>query len=187
VLLGAASLAARSQPLDRDRRSWIEAGFVLNFLRFTEWPPRPADFPGSPLRVTVVGAPALAADLQRLVRGEYVGPHRRPIEVREAVPARPGVEEEARVLLEQLTASHLLFIGRADAHRIDWLLDQVENHAVLTVSDAPDFVDQGGMLGLVVRGGRMSFEAAPKRIAGAGITVSSKVLRLAHIVEARDP
>ncbi len=51
------------------------------------------------------------------------------------------------------------------------------------MSDDTGFVSERGMLALVIRGGRMTFDADPEQIDRAGLTVSSKVLRLAHVVK----
>jgi hypothetical protein len=179
----AAARSVRAQGIDTERGKRIEAGFVLNFLRFTDWPPRTHELPSAPIQVTVVGDSALTANLTQLVRGERIGAQERRVEVRPAREARPGVEAEARALVAQLQESHLVFIGRDDGHRVEWILDTVRSRPVLTVSDVPDFAAMGGMLGLVVRGGRLVFEANPAAVTAAGVNVSSKVLRLARIVE----
>ena len=59
----------------------------------------------------------------------------------------------------------------------------LQGAAVLTVSDAPRFAERGGMLGLVVREGRLAFDANAEAIRQTRLKVSSKVLRLARIVE----
>jgi hypothetical protein len=167
--------------------SELEAAFLLNFLRFTAWPDDSFSAPEDPLVVTLIGADAIALDLSLLCVGERRGAegrsvvvhYRNGIDPRGRGPGRPGRPATS----SDLRRSHMIFVGRAEARQTGWILDQVTGYPVLTVSDDTGFVSEGGMLALVIRGGRMTFDADPEQIDRAGLTVSSKVLRLAHVVK----
>lgn len=185
VAAGAPARASAGQGVDPRRGAAVRAGLLLNFLRFTEWPARAFPDDRSPVVVAVAGDDALAADLEVLVRGERVGASQRPVVVRRILP--PDAGAGAAVPATSLPACHALFLGAARAAECAWWLAQVAAQPVLTVGDAPEFAREGGMLGLVVRDGRMTFEANPERIQPAGISVSSKLLRLARTVGAPSP
>ena len=51
---------------------------------------------------------------------------------------------------------------------------------------APRFAATGGMLGFVLRGDRIVFEANPKAIQTGEVVVSAKVLQLAQIVDSEE-
>lgn len=169
----------------------LEAAFLLNFLRFTVWPSESFLAPDDPLVVTVVGADAIALDLALLGLDERLGPERRSVVIHNRNGIAPGARGAGRpnrpATRDDLRNSHMVFVSSAEARNVAWILDQVAQSPVLTVSDDSGFVTEGGMLALVVRGGRMTFDADPARINHAGLTVSSKVLRLARLVESEAP
>lgn len=53
---------------------------------------------------------------------------------------------------------------------------------VLTVSDAPGFVQAGGMIGLKLRGGRIGFDINHGAARATGLVLSSQLLKLADEV-----
>lgn len=55
---------------------------------------------------------------------------------------------------------------------------------VVTVSDKPDFIDQGGMIGLVRDGNRLSFEINLDAANLGGVHISARLLKLAKYVNA---
>lgn len=104
----------------------------------------------------------------------------------ESDPAAAATEGTQSVAAA-LRASHVLFICEPDSDGLGSLLSQVKEHDVLTVSDMDRFAEKGGMLGLVIRRGRIAFDANAERIDATSLKVSSQLLRLAHIVKTKEP
>ncbi|MFB3909059.1 MAG: YfiR family protein [Candidatus Eisenbacteria bacterium] len=185
LLLSSSALAAGAalalprpslgQEIDPVRESWVKAGFVLNFLRFTAWPPESFAGPTDPVRVVVLGDERLADHLQEIVRDERIDSGLREILVERSAAEWSSAGAGVRAI-------HLLYVARSIEGRIPSILHDADGFPVLTVSDAPGFADRGGMLGLVVQEGRLGFEANPGAIERARLAVSSKVLRLARRV-----
>ena len=159
----------------------VEAAFLVNFLRYTDWPPERALPPAEPLVITVVGHEAMAAALERLA--DVVPPVRgHPIHVQQ-LEFPEGADATVRASLsDRLRRSHLVFVHDS-REPVDAILGDLSGQPVLTVSDQPGFVAGGGMLGLRRLGGRIVFEANPGAIRNARLVVSAKVLKLARIVE----
>jgi hypothetical protein len=86
----------------------------------------------------------------------------------------------------RLRGSHAVYVATLDHPRRRSILTCLERADVLTVSDQPDFAADGGMLGLVLQETRIVFDANPAAIKETRVSVSSKVLRLARIVETRE-
>jgi hypothetical protein len=159
----------------------VEAAFLVNFLRYTDWPPERALPPGEPLVITVVGHEAMAAALVRL--GEVVPPVRGHRIHVEQLEFPEGADATVRASLsDRLRRSHLVFVHNS-REPVDAILGDLSGQPVLTVSDQPGFVAGGGMLGLRRLGGRIVFEANPDAIRNARLVVSAKVLKLARIIE----
>ena len=189
VLLSVCALGrlAVAQEVNTDRYARVKAGFVLNFLRLTQWPEETFEDETSPIAVVIVENVSMTPLLRELVEHERIGDRRINVRV-VAYPQPPegeyDVEPERMERFERtLRSAHLLFIGRDQRTRLSSILKIVEDHPVLTVSDIPRFAERGGMLGLALRDNRLAIDAHPERIRERGIVVSSRVLRLARIVE----
>ena len=158
----------------------VEAAFLVNFLRYTQWPPDRIGNPADPFVITVVGDADAAEALGRLT--DVVPPiDGRRIEVRR-VEFPPGADATVRAgISERLRRSHLVFVHNT-TEPVAAILDDLSGQPVLTVGDNDDFAGAGGMLALRRRGGRIVFDANPEAIRNARLVVSAKVLKLARIV-----
>jgi hypothetical protein len=65
------------------------------------------------------------------------------------------------------------------------LLSAVDAGAVLTISDAQGFVDQGGVIELVESGDRFEFDINLGAAQRAGLRLSSQLLKLGRRVHGR--
>lgn len=63
------------------------------------------------------------------------------------------------------------------------ILSDLHNTPVLTVSDAPDFVDRGGMLQFVVQDDKVRFLVNLGAAERAGLSLSSELLKVAVSVK----
>lgn len=168
----------------------VEAAYLVNFLRYTQWPERSFESPTSPMVVTVVGPPSVAARVRAVAAaaGRVGG---RTIEVRSAPYSRgslaaPLQSGRDRELLAQMRASHLVYFHSSSAALHPKALADLWGQPVLTVSNAPGFTAAGGMLGLFRSSGHIVFDANPVAIRNSELMVSAKVLKLARTT-ARTP
>jgi hypothetical protein len=184
VLASPAATVAAAERARVPNEVEVEAAYLINFLRYTQWPASTFTAPNSPYVVTVVGSQQAAASV-RAVAAAAVSVEGRPIEVRWLSQARGSREipfdspqdQDARA---QLRASHLVFFHRSAGPVRAQVLSDLASSPVLTVSDSDDFTSQGGMLGLVRADRRIVFQANTTAIRGAGLLVSAKVLKLAR-------
>lgn len=188
LLLGGGAGWAQS-PRETPREIEVEAAYVVNFLRYTQWPE--AGVAAAPLVITVVGSEraAIAVRAAAAASGAVEG---RPIEVRWMGTARgsratPFDSLQDRAARAQLRASHLVFFHRSAGRVHPQVLTDLSHLPVLTVSDNDGFTADGGMLGLVRSGQRIVFEANPGAIRNAGLLLSAKVLKLARPTSRRSP
>ena len=162
----------------------VEAAYLVNFQRYTQWPVGSFTAPGAPYVVTVVGSQQAAASV-RAVAAAARGIEGRSIEVRwlpqargsRAAPFDSPQDLEAR---GQLRGSHLVFFHRSSGRVHPQVLTDLAAWPVLTVSNTEGFTGNGGMIGLVRSDQRIVFQANTSAIRGAGLLVSAKVLKLAR-------
>ena len=113
--------------------------------------------------------------------------HDRPVVVRRLDYPEDGDQdpkgERIDSLFEELKDAHLVYIDSSREDRVPGILGRLGHDGILTVSDSRRFAARGGMIGLVVQNARIAFEANLDAIDRSRVKVSSKVLRLARVVE----
>lgn len=162
----AATLLGSSARADTFEADSTKAGFIFNFIKYAEWPP--TALPPNHLTVCSIGEQPLSGKLEALNGRQAQG---RDIRVRTAV--RPGEWRDCQVL----------FIAAAEALRMDAVQRNVGAYPVLTVSDSPNFIQAGGMIGLKMLDGRIRFDISQRAARQAGLSLSSQLLRLAEEVQ----
>jgi hypothetical protein len=150
------------------RESRVKAAFLFNFTKFVTWPETAFGNSRSPL-VLAVFDPELYAAVSESLAGRQVGG--RVLEVCKVA----GIDEALD--------SHLLFIGAAEASRLDKLLAAVADRPILTVSDIDGFAARGGMVELFKEERKLRFGVRLAAVRKAGLNISSEVLRLASFVQ----
>lgn len=175
--LGATHGASAADDVGADRELQVEAAFLVNFVRYTDWPPARLGPPGAAYVVSVVGSAADASAVAAVAAA--AGPiGGRRIDVRRVAPASLSRHATAA---RELQASHVVFVREDSGVRCATVRRLLDGAPVLTVGDATGFAAAGGMLGLVRVQRHLAFEANPDEIRDAGLLVSAKVLKLARI------
>ena len=186
LLVLLAALPAGAQPQLSERE--VEAAYLVNFLRFTQWPARSFASPQAPFVVTVVGSAQVASTV-RAVAAAAGAIDGHPIEVRSLVPppGRPldlAADPEAE---QAVRTSHLVFFHGSAGSVPERELARLSAVPVLTVSDIGGFTHSGGMLELSNEANHIVFEANPAAIRDAGLLLSAKVLKLARSTAGMPP
>jgi hypothetical protein len=181
ALLLLALLAARDAPadVDADRVARIKAAYVLNFIRYTEWPGDAFSAAEAPIVVCVLGAERVEDALDETVRDRRV--EARAIAVRRVDAGRtPGAD----ALGAALQPCHVLYVGEGERRRFEPIAAAVAGAPMLIVGDTGALAEAGAMLALNIEEDRVVFYANSNAIARSRIRVSSKVLQLAKLVSA---
>jgi hypothetical protein len=146
----------------------IKAAFLFNFTKFIEWP-ETAQLES--FRICTVAEPAFNAALDRTLTGETA--NGRPI-----VRVSPATPDAAR-------ACQILFLGRVEDDRVERWLTAVRGAPVLVVGESRATWERGGQINFVVDENRVKFDVNSDAAAASGLTISSKLLRVARKVTAR--
>ena len=165
MLSGPSSLGAQaSTPTEYD----IEAAYLFNFMRFVEWPST-AMADGGSLHICVLGQDPFGEALDATLAGGSIA-GRNVTAVRISEPKEP-------------LHCHILFISSSENSRLPQILLTLDKTPVLTVSNTPHFVDRGGMIEFTLERGKVGFEINLAVSSGAGLTLSSDLLKLAKRVK----
>jgi hypothetical protein len=142
----------------------VKAAFLFNFAKFTEWPPGKLAAADS-LVIGCFSDSEFATTLEATVEGKMFG-------LRRIIVKRVSAADD-------LSACHMLFVGRSQDDNAAGLLARAKQMHVLTVGESPGFTERGGMIGFVLADGNVKFAINQQQADRAGLKLSSKLLGLA--------
>lgn len=159
-------LAASAQPADNlpVREHQIKAAGVYHIVAFVDWPASAFETETSPLVIAVLGHGPVSAILHSFVENETR--HGRKVIV------------QHHIRFSEVRHCHVLYIARSEHQNWPSIRQELGNRPILTISDAENFAARGGSVQFAVERNRLRpiiNVAATRR---AGLTVSSKLLRL---------
>ena len=149
----------------------IKATFLFNFTKFVDWPPTSGAPSHEPFRLCVVAEPAFVAIVDRTIEQETVAG--RPLQ--RVVPASPAAAGTCQIL----------FLGRLESDRAERWIAAVRDSPVLVVSESNAAWDRGAHINFILEANRVRFDVNPDAASRAGISISSKLLRVARHVAGR--
>lgn len=150
------------------REYQLKAAFLFNFTQFVVWPKETFSDEHKSIVVAILGDDPFGRDLDDAVRGENVD--NRSIVVR----------RYRRV--EQIDVCHVLFISSSESQQMDQIVARLKNRSILTVSDFDSSGRRGGMVRFVPENNHIKLRIDVAAAKAAGLVVSSKLLRVAEIV-----
>jgi hypothetical protein len=162
------SLPALAQTEGRAAEIQIKAAFLYKFGGFVEWPPRVFARPDSPIVIGVMGADALAEELERAVTGRTV--QGRAVAVRRVRRGDP------------YAGLHVLFVGRSEAGRLGEILEAASGQPLLTVTDSEEGLARGSMINFVTVDDKVRFDIALPQAERGQLKISSRLLAVARKV-----
>lgn len=144
----------------------VKAAYLVGFARFVAWPP---ETKADPFVIGVLGDDPFGPYLDFAVKGKSLNGKRMVVQ-------RLGRGDK-------LTRCHVLFIASSEATRMSQIGSDLKGHPVLTVSDFKGFVDQGGMIGLILKDTQVRFQVNLQSVTASRMTISSRLLALAVSVK----
>jgi hypothetical protein len=150
----------------------IKAGFIYNFAKFVEWPSTAFAQPDSPIVIGILGADPFGTLIDQIVENKKIG-------------ARGFVVKRLKrgTDLKDLRECKILFVGDSERAHIDELLQIVKSLPILTVGETPGFAQRGGVIRFVLEDNRVRFEVNVDAAHQADLTISSRLLTLARIIQ----
>ena len=76
----------------------------------------------------------------------------------------------------------MIFVGASEARNIPLMLERLRGSSVLTVGESEGFGQHGGIVNVLLNGGRIRIEVNPHAAERAHLQISSRLLSLATIV-----
>lgn len=145
----------------------VEAAFLRNFSRYVTWPGNAFAGPGSPWRIGILGRDPFGNILEKTIKGRVE--QGRPFEIFRADT------------LDELPECNIVFVAYRDAARRRAALAQFKGRPVLTVGEAADFLQEGGIIRLEVAD-RVKMSINLDRARSASLTIQTKMLEVSDQV-----
>ena len=143
----------------------LKLAFLVNFARFISWPE--SSFGDNRISLCVLGDNPFGSALPG-VEGKRVGEH----QLATRVIGKPG----------EAGGCHLLFVPEERLAEFQRQNGRFANTPLVTVSDAPGFVEMGGGIEFVVKDGKLGFVINNGGLKAREIKVGSSLLNLAAAV-----
>jgi hypothetical protein len=173
VLAMAGGLMAEVQA-QRPPEYQVKAAYLYGFGRFVEWPASAPAAAGPAFVLCVLGGDPFGRELDEVTAGAVM--KQKPVSIRRISR------------LEESGPCHTLFISASEDVRLGTILATLDRRPVLTVSDAPQFAQRGGMIGFFLDGNRVRFTVNLPAAQDAGLVLNSELLRVAAtILRTRKP
>src|SRR5574337_341408 len=142
----------------------VKAAYLYNFGRFVKWPPTTAPAGDTSFTICVLGQDPFGHALDAALAGERIDG--RTVAAKRISKLQDGVN------------CRILFISSSEDGQVEKILTALDDSAVLTVSDIPQFALRGGIIQFNLEQNRVRFEINLARAERVGLTLSSQLLKL---------
>lgn len=150
----------------------VKVAYLYNLGRFVQWPAKGRAKASTTFPICVLGMDPFGRSLDQVISGQA-------IDGLSVIARRVSTPEQAR-------NCRVLFISSSEDAALNDVLSTLGSAGVLTVSDMPQFIERGGMVGFLLQNNRVRFEVNLAAAKGAGLTLSSQLLKLAVNVKGLD-
>jgi hypothetical protein len=142
----------------------LKAAYMLNFASYVEWPglSKPVSicvYGNNPFNASTI-ATLLEAKTER-IHADFKYPHQ----------------------LEQLMDCNILYLAQSEQENFGKAIALLRNAPVLIVTDVQDGLPQGAMINLITESNRLRFEIDINTVLASKLKISSKLMKLAKIVQ----
>ena len=166
LLLLVAAVPACVQAQAKAEEYHVKAVFLFHFAELVEWPASAAGT--SNFALCMLGDDPFQGQLESTLDGRSIGT--RPIHVLHLKQA------------QEVRNCQVLFISNSEDRHLPKIIQDLGNSAVMTVGEANDFIEGGGMVRFVLDQDKVRFEINLKASDPAGLKFSSRLLLLAKNV-----
>ena len=146
----------------------VKAAYLPKFIPFITWPDSAFASPTAPLTICVMGQNRFEDRLDKAAAEAHSGEHH--VQVRHLAAPEPGCQ------LVFLTAG-------TDPALVQAALEAAHGHPVVTVVDSG--LKARGVISFVIQDNHVRFDIDDALAADSGLSISSKLLGLAHAVKPR--
>ena len=158
------SVSATASGAETPSAGQVKAAMVYSIAKFVDWPADTFADANAPFTICVMGKGLLVTGIESL-KGQNV--------------------KNRKVLIRQVTKTEeaegcqILLIGDSARRQAPEMLNRLGKQSTMTISDLPNFAENGGVVGFVEDEGKVRFEINLGAAQHSRIHISAQLLRLA--------
>ncbi len=145
----------------------VKGAFLYNFAKFVQWPSNAFAEPSSPVVIGIFGHDPSGGEIEATIGSKMLDGRKVVVRVVSTIREAAGVQ--------------ILFVPASSMGRVGELA-QLKNAPTLVVGETENFAHRYGDVGFIPDGARLAFEINASAAKTSGLTISSKLLRLAKWV-----
>lgn len=169
ILLAAGLVHVQASAAGSPSANDVQAAYLFNFVRFVEWPSTSFDSDSAPVKICVLGASSFTKVAKASINGRSVGDREVVVVLKDSVLSSRGC--------------HILYVDPSRRGDEGEVLATFGKRSVLTVSETDGFAKRGGVANFVTIEDKIRFVINKKAADAAGLKISSRLLRIAQVVE----
>jgi hypothetical protein len=146
----------------------VKTAYIYNFCKYVTWPDSASD---APLDICVLGQNPIVEQIAMLTKKK--------------IKSR-NIVVKFQPSCSSMQCCDVLFISGTETETLTTITASKSTLPVLTISDTEGFAKQGGMIELVKQGNKIRFIINKNRLDEANLTISSRLLKLATIVNGEE-
>jgi hypothetical protein len=150
----------------------VKAVYLYNFLMFVEWPEEKSADPNNSIVIGILGKDPFGKSFD-IVNGKIIKSRGKKLQVK-----RLGVYKKEL----DLTQCDLLFICSSEKKNLEKITKSLKTKPVLTVADTKGFLQAGGMINLIISGGKVKWEINMTPLSWSKLRPHAQFLRIAKRV-----
>jgi hypothetical protein len=173
-----AGLYAQNKESAHEVEYKIKAAFIYNFVKFSDWPGDTNNI-DKPIKIAILGSNPFGNAFEP-VKNEKL--KERTVEIKEYQTMnslfKDNNDVEIKKIIEELKEAHVVFISLSEENNIPQIVKLLEGSNILTVSEAPNFLQAGGIIHLIKDSEKVCFEVNPEAAAKNNIKIRAQLMRL---------
>ena len=146
----------------------VKAAFLYNFTKFVEWPANGGG-KSQPFRVGILGEDFFGDEIKGLAD--------------KTVGDRSLTVQRYPTWNDRVKESDILFISGSEEKNLTEILKRLDGAPVLTVGDTADYARHGVMINFFMEDNKVRFKINLKQAQRTGFKISSRLLKLALILD----
>ncbi len=147
----------------------LEANYLYNFAKSAQWPEEALPHASSPIVIGIVGGDdEFIQTMKQTLAGKTIGTH-------------PVVVVRASTADELKGCNEILIRKSAGRKRAQAVISEVADEHILLVGEDETFLQQGGMINMALKDGRVQFAVDAASLDRARIRLSKELLALATL------
>jgi len=171
LLLAIISVATASLPPPNPAGNDLKAAYLLDFGRFVRWS-KPVKARSS-FQICTLGRDSMGSSLERLAVNARI----------DSLPVRVDQLQD----ISAAKSCAIVFMSATESNHVRENLAFLGNADILTVSDAPGFLQHGGMIQFVIVSSHVRFAVDLDAVNRTHLVLSSELLRVASSVSGKPP